>query len=114
VSRSAIAALILANLLVAVQAVRGGWGYYETLLIYWCEALIIGGYNVVRLLLVGVLGREPLGATIGQWVDLGGESFFRTPLDCGLGRTARRRAGKVTKIQRFTGEFDDGGGVTAV
>ena len=70
-SRSAIAALILANLLVAVQAVRGGWGYYETLLIYWCEALIIGAYNVVRLLLVGVLGRAPLGATIGQWVDLG-------------------------------------------
>lgn len=42
---------------------------YETILIFWCEALIIGAYNVLRLLLVGLLGERPLGETVARWVE---------------------------------------------
>ena len=43
-SRTGLAAL--ANLFVAFQALRHEWGYYETLLIYWAEVVILGGYNL--------------------------------------------------------------------
>jgi len=55
-SRFGLAALIAANLLIAVQALHWGWGYYQVLLIYWGEALVIGAYNVLRLLVVGLFG----------------------------------------------------------
>jgi hypothetical protein len=55
-SRLGLAALIAANLLIAVQALHWGWGYYQVLLIYWGEALVIGAYNVLRLLVVGLFG----------------------------------------------------------
>ena len=71
VSRIGVAALVLANLFVALQTVRHEWGYYETLLIFWTEVAVIGGYNVLRMLVVGVLGAEPLGSWAAQYVDLG-------------------------------------------
>ena len=63
--------LVAANLLVALLAVRHRWGYYETLLIYWAEVAILGGYNVLRLLVVGVFGAVPFGAWAARYVDLG-------------------------------------------
>jgi hypothetical protein len=66
-SRLVLAALIAANLVVAVQALRWGWGYYELLLIYWCEALVIGGYNVLRMMVVGLFGDQPFGAWLSRW-----------------------------------------------
>jgi hypothetical protein len=71
VSRTGLAALVIANLFVAFQALRHEWGYYETLLIYWSEVLILGAYNVVRMMVVGVFGAEPLGSWAARWVDLG-------------------------------------------
>jgi len=67
--RLALVSLVGANLLVALQVLRHDWGYYETILIFWCEALILGAYNVLRLLLVGLLGERPLGETVARWVE---------------------------------------------
>lgn len=71
-SRASVFSLIVANLIVAVQAVRHEWGYYELILTYWVEVVIIGGYNVLRLLVVGLIGAAPLGKWLGERVDLGG------------------------------------------
>ena len=71
VSRIGLAALVLANLFVALQAVRHEWGYYQTLLIFWTEVAVLGAYNVLRMLVVGVFGAEPLGRWAVRWVDLG-------------------------------------------
>ena len=70
-SRTGIITLIIANLIVALQTFRHEWGYYETLLIYWNEVVILGGYNVLRLTVVGVFGAAPLGASAARWIDLG-------------------------------------------
>jgi len=71
VSRAGLAALLVANLFVAVQTLRYEWGYYNTILIFWCEAVILGVYNVLRLMVVGVAGAAPLGTWAAQWLDLG-------------------------------------------
>jgi hypothetical protein len=79
-SRTGLITLIAANLFVALQTVRHEWGYYETLLIYWSEVVILGGYNVLRLMVVGVAGAAPLGTWAARWVDLGSvlNRFFFT------------------------------------
>jgi len=71
VNQIGLVALVLANLFVALQTVRHEWGYYETLLIFWTEVAVLGGYNVLRMLVVGVFGAEPLGSWAARWVDLG-------------------------------------------
>lgn len=70
-SRSALVALVIANGFVAFQTFRHEWGYYEVMLIYWLEVVILGFYNVLRMLVVGVVGAAPLGAWAARWVDLG-------------------------------------------
>jgi hypothetical protein len=79
-SRTGLITLIVANLFVALQTLRHEWGYYETLLIYWSEVVILGGYNVLRLMVVGVFGAAPLGTWAARWVDLGSvfNRFFFT------------------------------------
>jgi Family of unknown function (DUF6498) len=71
VSRIGLGALVVANLFVALQTVWHEWGYYETLLIFWTEVAVLGAYNVLRMLVVGVFGAEPLGSWAARWVDLG-------------------------------------------
>src|SRR5678815_1883091 len=84
-SRLGLAALIAANLLVAVQALHWGWGYYQVLLIYWIEALIIGGSNVLRLLVVGLFGDQPFGAWVSRWVSFSfGSRLLGTFLGAGF------------------------------
>jgi hypothetical protein len=56
-------ALIAANLVVAAVTLYRGWGFYEIIIVYWCEALIIGGYNVAKMILVGLAG-HPFGKSI--------------------------------------------------
>jgi Family of unknown function (DUF6498) len=70
-SQAGLLALVVANLFVALQTFTRQWGYYETLLIYWTEVVVLGGYNVVRMLVVGVFGAAPLGSWAAGWVDLG-------------------------------------------
>ena len=60
-------ALIAANLVVAAVTLFRGWGFYEIIIVYWCEVIIIGGYNMARMVMVGLAG-EPFG----KWVDVGG------------------------------------------
>jgi hypothetical protein len=69
--RIGLVALVLANLFVALQTLRHEWGYYEVMLVYWVEVVVLGGYNVLRMLVVGVIGDQPLGAWAARWVDLG-------------------------------------------
>ena len=71
VDRVGLIALVVANLFVALQALRHEWGFYEVMLVYWSEVAILGGYNVLRMIVVGVLGAAPLGAWAARWVDLG-------------------------------------------
>lgn len=71
VSRIGLVALVLANLFVALQTARHEWGYYETLLIFWTEVVVLGGYNVLRMLVVGVFGARPLGRWAAEYVDPG-------------------------------------------
>jgi hypothetical protein len=85
-SRTGLAALVVANLFVALQTLRHEWGYYETLLIYWSEVVILGMYNVLRLMVVGVFGARPLGAWVARWVDLGSRlnRFIYTAIGVGF------------------------------
>jgi uncharacterized protein DUF6498 len=55
--------LIAANLVVAAVTLLRGWGFYEIIIVYWCEAMIIGGYNMARMVMVGLAG-EPFGKMI--------------------------------------------------
>lgn len=70
-SRTGLVALVVANLFVALQTLRHEWGYYEAMLVFWVEVMILGAFNVLRLLIVGVFGAEPLGSWAARWVDLG-------------------------------------------
>lgn len=62
-SRLPATALIAANLVVAAVTLFHGWGFYEIIIVYWCEAVIIGGYNMARMVMVGLAG-EPFGKVI--------------------------------------------------
>jgi hypothetical protein len=56
-------ALIAANLVVAALALSRAWGFYEIIIVYWCEALIIGAFNMARMVVVGLVGK-PFGDAI--------------------------------------------------
>jgi hypothetical protein len=85
-SRTGLVALVVANLFVVLQTVRHDWGYYETLLIFWTEVVILGAYNVLRMMVVGVFGARPLGSWAAQRVDLGGrlDRFIFTVIGVGF------------------------------
>lgn len=75
----------MANLLIAVQALHWGWGYYQLLLIYWFEALIIGAYNVLRMAVVGLFGDQPFGARLSRSVSVAfGSRLLMTMLGIGF------------------------------
>ena len=65
-SRLGLVVLVVANLAIGLLAATRRWGYYQMVLIYWLEALIIGGYNVLRLLVVGMFGDQPFGAWLSR------------------------------------------------
>ena len=65
-SRLPATALIAANLAVAAITLWRGWGFYEIIIVYWCEAVIIGGYNFARMCMVGLAGRP-----FGKSIDMG-------------------------------------------
>lgn len=69
-SRAGLVALVAANLFVTFEALHHQWGYYNVILVYWGEAVILGFFNVLRMLVVGVAG-EPLGPWLAEWVDFG-------------------------------------------
>ncbi len=52
------AALVLANLLPLGAVLAGWWSVYEVLLLFWAENVVIGLFNVARMLALLVLKRE--------------------------------------------------------
>ncbi|HKQ96849.1 MAG TPA: DUF6498-containing protein [Candidatus Polarisedimenticolia bacterium] len=83
--RLPVVALVVANLFVAAETVRHEWGYYETLLIFWCEALVIGGYNLLRLLVVGFACEAPFGETLSARIEMSpGFRIFATLVGTGF------------------------------
>ena len=56
--------LIVANLAVGAITLSGQWGFYELMIVYWLEALVIGGFNVVRMGIVGLAGQP-----FGRWIE---------------------------------------------
>jgi len=84
-ARLSLLALVVANALVAVQALRWEWGYYQVFLVYWFEALILGGFNALRMLVVGFFGNRPFGAWASQNVSVSiGARTFLTLLGTGF------------------------------
>jgi len=78
-------ALAVANLLVLLEVLRHEWGYFAILLVYWCEGLIIGGFNVLRMLVAGLFGGQPLGARASETVEIStGFRIFATILGTGF------------------------------
>jgi hypothetical protein len=48
-----IAITLLINLLPALSVVAFGWGVFTLVLLYWIENVVIGGFNVLRILTAG-------------------------------------------------------------
>lgn len=69
-AHASLIVLVLANLIVGVLALRGQWGVFSLIVLYWFEALVIGGFNVLRLAVVGLFGEQPFGAALAQRVGV--------------------------------------------
>ncbi len=58
--RIAATALLLANLVIIVLALKDQWGFLQVLYVCWFEAIIIGAYNLLKMLVVILFG-HPFG-----------------------------------------------------
>jgi hypothetical protein len=67
-ANASLIVLVVANLVVGVLALRGQWGIFALIVLYWFEALVIGGFNILRLAVVGLFGEQPFGAALARWV----------------------------------------------
>jgi hypothetical protein len=77
--------LVAANLIIGMLALRGNWGVVQLIVLYWFEALVIGGFNVLRLVVVGLFGEAPFGATLARWVSVGfGQRLLVTVIGVGF------------------------------
>ncbi len=66
-----VAALVLANLVPLVGVVGWGWEVFPLVLLFWCENVIVGAFNVLKMLLAEP--RQPLA-----WVT----KLFLIPFFC--------------------------------
>lgn len=77
--------LVAANLIVGMLALRGNWGVVQLIVLYWFEALVIGGFNALRLVVVGLFGEEPFGVTLARWVSVSfGQRLLLTVIGVGF------------------------------
>jgi hypothetical protein len=77
--------LVAANLIVGMLALRGNWGVVQLIVLYWFEALVLGGFNALRLVVVGLFGEEPFGATLARWVSVSlGQRLLLTVIGVGF------------------------------
>jgi hypothetical protein len=77
--------LVGANLIVGMLALRGNWGVVQLIVLYWFEALVIGGFNALRLVVVGLFGEQPFGATLARWVSVSfGQRLLLTVIGVGF------------------------------
>lgn len=61
---AAAAALVIANLAIAAIVLARDWAYYAVLIAFWLELLIIGFYNIGRIITVFLAG-NPFGTRVG-------------------------------------------------
>lgn len=64
-NRISVISLIVANLIVAIVVTSEQWGYYSVLLVYWCEAMIVGLYSLGRMCVTCWFG-DPFGKRVGM------------------------------------------------
>ena len=50
-SRMAIVSLVVANLVPLAAVLSGRWSLFSVMFLYWAENAVIGGYNVLKILL---------------------------------------------------------------
>ena len=63
------AALIAANLIPLAGVLAGGWRVFDVLLLFWAENVIIGVFNVLRMLVVAKR-REPSAVGLAMFFTL--------------------------------------------
>jgi len=56
--------LILANLIPLGSVLLLGWNAFDIVFLYWMENLVIGGFNIVKMLICGAVG-NPVGEDNG-------------------------------------------------
>ena len=49
--RSSVIALLMANLVPAIGVLFLGWETFLLMFLFWCENVIVGAYNVLKMLL---------------------------------------------------------------
>lgn len=110
-SRMPVSALIAANLLVAAATLYRGWGFYEIIIVYWFEAVIIGGYNMARMVVTALAGKP-----FGNQIDAGSlpTRFFWLLIVLGFfvvkfGGFALGTGLLVAGVPAFLGQTHDGG-----
>ncbi|HEX9046756.1 MAG TPA: DUF6498-containing protein [Verrucomicrobiae bacterium] len=52
--RAVTVAVVLYNLFLAFQALAHQWGYYQVMVVFWFETLIIAAYNLIKIVVVVV------------------------------------------------------------
>ncbi len=57
-------ALLGVNVAIATASLVRAWGFYEVILIYWLEALVVGAFTVARMIVVAAAGKP-----LGDWID---------------------------------------------
>ena len=50
-SRMAIVSLVVANLVPLAAVLSGRWSLFSVMFLYWAENAVIGGYNILKILL---------------------------------------------------------------
>ncbi len=55
-------ALLAANLVLVALALKDQWGFLQVLYVCWCEAMIVGAYNLLKMIVVILFG-SPFGGT---------------------------------------------------
>lgn len=74
-------ALVFANLLTLVLAVWQNWDIVTVLLIYWCQSIIIGIFNVLRILSIKKVVIEKPGELKGMGLDAFDQIQKQVPSD---------------------------------
>ena len=103
------AVLIGANLVPLFGVIFGGWNAFDIVWLFWFENVIIGVFNVIKILTVGALG-NPGGQATGRTQTVVGSRLARVS----PGQRAARMAGMTFLAAFFTvhyGGFNFGHGI---
>jgi len=75
-SRTALVLLVLANVVPLLGVVYFGWDLFSIMLLYWIENLIVGLFNIPRILMAGTWGgHAPVEAQVHRYIEHAGRLF---------------------------------------